>query len=109
MANAALIAFCTFPNAETAREIVREIVELRLAACGNVLPQVHSIYRWQGKVESSDESLAVFKLATDRYAEFETTLRALHPFEVPEIVSFSIEKGLPAYLQWITESCALKT
>jgi periplasmic divalent cation tolerance protein len=104
--NEALVAFCTFPDADTARKIVREIVELHLAACGNVLPQVHSIYWWQGKVESADESLAVFKLSANRYAEFETTLRALHPYEVPEIVSFPIERALPDYLRWVIESCA---
>jgi len=53
-----LIAFCTFPDAEVARKIVREIVDFRLVACGNIIPKIHSIYRWQGKVESSDEALA---------------------------------------------------
>jgi periplasmic divalent cation tolerance protein len=105
MADEALVAFCTFPNAEIARKIAKEIVELRLAACGNILPQVHSIYWWQGKVESGEESLAVFKLSTNRYAEFETTLRALHPYEVPEIISLPIAKGLPDYLRWVMESC----
>ena len=101
-----LIAFCTFPDAETARKVVKEIVDLRLAACGNILPQVHSIYRWQGKVESSDETLAIFKLAGDRYAEFETKLRSLHPYEVPEIIACRIDRGLPEYLRWVADSCA---
>jgi periplasmic divalent cation tolerance protein len=105
MADGALVVFCTFPNAETAREIVKEMVQLRLAACGNILPKVRSIYRWQGRVESADEALAIFKLPANRYAEFETTLRALHPYEVPEIIAFSIERGVPDYLQWIADSC----
>ena len=100
-----LIAFCTFPDAETARKVVKEIVDLRLAACGNIFPQVHSIYRWQGKVESSDETLVIFKLAADRYAEFETKLRSLHPYEVPEIIACKIDHGLPEYLRWVSESC----
>jgi periplasmic divalent cation tolerance protein len=101
-----LIAFCTFPDADVARKIVREIVDLRLAACGNVLPQMRSIYRWQGKVESADEVLAIFKLGAQRYREFETKLRALHPYDVPEIISYKIDNGLPEYLRWVTESCA---
>jgi len=72
-----LIAFCTFPDAEVARKIVREIVDFRLVACGNIIPKIHSIYRWQGKVESADEALAIFKLDAACYAKFETTLRSL--------------------------------
>ncbi len=102
----ALVAFCTFPDAETARKIVREIVDLGLAACGNILPEVHSIYRWKGKVESGDEVLGIFKLDAQRYHEFETKLRALHPYDVPEITSCKIDNGLPEYLRWVTESCA---
>jgi periplasmic divalent cation tolerance protein len=101
-----LIAFCTFPDADVARKIVREIVDLRLAACGNILPQMRSIYRWQGKVESADEVLVIFKLGAQRYREFETKLRALHPYDVPEIIAYKIDNGLPEYLRWVTESCA---
>ena len=107
MADDCVLAFCTFPDAETARRIVRELVDLRLAACGNVLPQIHSIYRWQGKIESTDETLAIFKLPSNRYAEFETKLRSLHPYDVPEIISAGIDRGLPEYLRWILDSCAL--
>lgn|ERR1043166_5654707 len=102
----ALIAFCTFPDADVARNVVKEIVDLRLAACGNVLPQIHSIYRWQGKVESADEILAIFKLDTAGYAEFEAKLRSLHPYDVPEIISCKIDNALPEYLRWIADSCA---
>ena len=106
MAEDVLVAFCTFPNAETARDVARELVERRLVACGNVLPQIHSVYRWQGKVESGDEALAIFKLPAARYAEFEATLRSLHPYEVPEIISCQIENGLPEYLRWVAASCS---
>jgi periplasmic divalent cation tolerance protein len=103
---AALIAFCTFPDADTARKIVEEVVDLRLAACGNILPQIHSIYRWQGKVESADEVLAIFKLDATRYSEFEAKVRSLHPYDVLEIISCKIDNGLPEYLRWVAESCA---
>ncbi|MFN2622566.1 MAG: divalent-cation tolerance protein CutA [Chthoniobacterales bacterium] len=100
-----VLALCTFPDAETARRIAHELVELRLAACGNVLPQVHSIYRWQGKIESADEALGIFKLPADRYPEFETKLRALHPYDVPEIIACQVDNGLPEYLRWVIDSC----
>lgn len=106
MAGEILLALCTFPDAETARRIARELVELKLVACGNVLPQIHSIYRWQGKIESADEALCIFKLPANRYVEFETKLRALHPYEVPEIISCDIDRGLPEYLRWVSESCS---
>jgi len=105
MAEQALIAFCTIPDTETARRIAKEIVDLRLAACANVLPHVHSIYHWQGKTESADEVLTIFKLPASSYAEFEAKLRSLHPYDVPEIIAYKIDNGLPEYLRWVVESC----
>jgi uncharacterized protein involved in tolerance to divalent cations len=60
---------------------------------------------WQGKLESSVEALAIFKLSSERYADFESKLQSLHPYDVPEIVCLEISKGLPDYLRWVTESC----
>ena len=101
MADEIRIVFCTFPEAGIARQIARELVELRLAACASVIPQVHSVYRWQGKVDSGDEALAIFKLSALRYPDFEAKLRALHPYEVPEIIACPIDHGLPEYLDWV--------
>lgn len=104
MGNEILVAFCTFPDAETARRIARELVEGRFVACGNVLTPVHSVYRWQGKVELGDEALALFKLSANRYAEFEAKLRSLHPYDVPEIIACPIDQALPEYLRWVVDS-----
>jgi len=106
MANDFLLAFCTFPSSDVAAKAAKEVVEARLAACANILPQVHSIYRWEGKVESADEALAIFKLNANRYPEFEQKIRSMHPYEVPEIVAFPVSKGLPAYLEWVATSCS---
>lgn len=106
MAGQVLLAFSTFPDAPTARKIVRQIVDLKLAACGNIVSPIESIYRWQGKIESNGEALALFKLSADRYPEFEEKLRSLHPYEVPEIICVKIDNGLPEYLRWVSESCA---
>ena len=101
-----LIAFSTFPDVETARTISNQLVTEKLVACANILPSVESIYRWQGKMESSAEALAFFKLDATRYPEFEEKLRSLHPYDVPEIISCKIDQGLPEYLSWVGESCA---
>ncbi|MFL6515133.1 MAG: divalent-cation tolerance protein CutA [Chthoniobacterales bacterium] len=105
MATHVLVALCTMPDADVAASIATDLVNTGLAACGNILPNVRSIYRWQGKVESADEVLVVFKLAAERYGDFEAKLRALHPYEVPEIIAFHVAEGLPEYLSWVRESC----
>jgi len=106
MAEDILIAFTTFPGVEIAQKAAREIVDLKLAACANILPEVRSTYRWEGKLESSAEVLVLFKLTAARYPEFEKKLRSIHPYEVPEIISCKIDGGLPEYLRWVVESCA---
>src|SRR3984893_4736418 len=106
MGDEVLLALSTFPDLETARRIARQLVTENFAACANIISAIESIYRWQRKVESGDEVLALFKLAASRYSEFETKLRALHPYEVPEIIACKIDHGLPEYLSWVGESCA---
>ena len=101
-----VIAFSTFPDLETARKISRELVESALVACADIIPAVESIYYWKEKVETSAESLAIFKLTAACYAEFESRLRALHPYDVPEVVRLNIAGGSADYLRWIGESCS---
>ncbi len=100
------VALSTFPDAETARRIARELVNEKLAACANILPPIESIYRWKGAVEESAEVLVLFKSTVERFAAFEAKLKQLHPYEVPEIVALPVATGLDAYLQWVGESCA---
>jgi periplasmic divalent cation tolerance protein len=101
-----LLVLSTFPDAGTARRIARQLVEEHCAACANILPPVESIYWWQGKVESANEVLVLFKTAAERYSALEATLRQLHPYEVPEIIALPIGPGLPDYLRWVSENCA---
>jgi periplasmic divalent cation tolerance protein len=101
-----LLVLSTFPDAERARAVANAVVSERLAACANLVPQVESIYRWQGKVETSQEVLVIFKTTHGRYQQLEERLRALHPYEVPEIISVQILGGSFAYLNWVVESCA---
>ena len=101
-----VIAFSTFPDRETAQKIARELVENAIVACTNIVPSVESIYFWKEKVETSAEALAIFKMTAARYSEFESRLRKLHPYDVPEIVGLNVAEGNPDYLRWIGESCS---
>jgi periplasmic divalent cation tolerance protein len=89
------------PDAETGRRIARALVEERLAACVNVLPGVHSIYRWKGAVEEADEVLLVAKTRRTRAAALAARVRALHPYELPEVVALPVTDGSRAYLRWV--------
>jgi periplasmic divalent cation tolerance protein len=100
------IALSTFPDAETAKKIARELVESALVACANIVPSICSIYFWKGTVEESGEVLVIFKMVAARFDEFQTRLRALHPYDVPEIIRLGIAEGSPEYLRWIRESCS---
>jgi periplasmic divalent cation tolerance protein len=109
MADNVLLALSTFPDAETARKLANELVTAKLAACANILPAVQSIYRWQGKIESGNETLVFFKLSADRRSDFQEKLRSLHPYEVPEIIFLPVNDGLPEYLRWVEQSCGAET
>ena len=106
MAEKILLALSTFPDAERARRISKQLVTEKFAACANILPNLESIYRWEGKIETANETLVFFKLSEDRQIAFQEKLRSLHPYEVPEIVCFKIDGGLPDYLRWVGQSCA---
>src|SRR5437867_12107911 len=104
MADQVLLAVSTFPDAETARRVSNQLVTEKFVACANVLPGIESIYRWKGKIETGNETLVFFKLSEDKYPAFEEKLRSLHPYDVPEIISVPVRKGLPAYLNWVNEN-----
>lgn len=97
------IILCTFPDVEQARQIGTALVERQLAACVNVIPAIESIYRWEGKLERSQEVLAVMKTTAARWPELEAALRELHPYAVPEIVALPADQVSAAYLQWVAQ------
>jgi periplasmic divalent cation tolerance protein len=106
MANQILLAISTFPDAETADRIAQILVEEKLAACANLIPGIHSVYRWKEKLETAGEVLVLFKTTRDRQAALQKKLRSLHPYEVPEIIFVPVDGGLPAYLSWVADGCA---
>ena len=99
------ILLSTFPDEETARCIASTLVEERLVACVNLLPGATSIYRWEGKVESAKEVVAIFKTRESAAAAAMARIKELHPYEVPEIVQIVVKDAHPAYLAWVNENC----
>ena len=104
MAEDSRLILSTFPDADTARRIARILVEEKLAACVNLVPQIESIYRWKGAIETASEVLALIKSTIGKYQMLENRIRELHPYEVPEIVCLHIETGSLDYLRWIEQS-----
>ncbi|MCM1511512.1 MAG: divalent-cation tolerance protein CutA [Oxalobacter formigenes] len=98
-----LLVYSTAPDRETAKRIADALVGERLAACVSMLPGVFSIYRWQGQVEEAAEIGLVIKTTKRAFAALSARLKALHPYEVPEVVAVQAADGLPAYLRWVAE------
>jgi periplasmic divalent cation tolerance protein len=100
----ARVVFTTAGSAEEAEKIAHALVERHLAACVNVLPQIRSIYRWQGKVEDAAEILLIIKTTAAKFPAVRDAIRELHSYDVPECIALPITDGAPDYLKWLTES-----
>ena len=98
-----MLATTTAPDLETAERIARRLVEDRLAACVQIVQGVHSVYRWQGRVQEESEVLLLVKTAETQLPRIESLLHQIHPYELPELVSVPIGSGSAAYLRWLAE------
>ena len=87
---------------EGASQIAEDLVENRLAACVNIIPDVTSVYKWKGDLEKSTEQLMLIKTTKERLQEVLDRIKILHPYEVPEIIALPIEGGHPPYLSWLS-------
>lgn len=95
------IVLTTCGSAEEAERIAHALVERQLAACVNIVPQIRSVYRWQGKVESASEWLLVVKTTAGKFAGVRDAIRELHSYELPECIAIEIVDGSPEYLKWM--------
>lgn len=102
--SSARIVITTVVSPEEAARMGHALVEERLAACATLVPSIHSIYRWQGQIESSAESLLILKTSTDRLDALEMRLLELHGYQTPEFLVLPVEAGSRAYLAWLNES-----
>ena len=98
-----IVVLTNCPDDDVAGRIALTLVEQGLAACVNRLAPVASTYRWQGAIERATETPLLIKTTRARYAEVEQAIRALHPYEVPEIVALALDAGFPPYLRWIDD------
>lgn len=100
----AIVVVTTVGTESQAYLIARELVSRRQAACVNILPGIRSIYRWQGKICKDGELLLVVKTLSSEFEAVAATIRELHSYELPEVLSFAAEQGEPAFLDWIRAS-----
>jgi periplasmic divalent cation tolerance protein len=100
----ARIVLTTTANREEAAELGRALVEERLAACATLIPAAHSIYRWQGEVESSTETLLLIKTGAAQIPALEARLRELHSYQTPEFLVLKVDGASQSYLDWLQES-----
>jgi len=96
-----ILVISTLPDPQQAQKLAQLLIEQRLAACVNILPGATSVYRWQGKVESANETIVLIKTTMAGYPALEAAIKAAHPYELPEIVAVPVTAGLPGYLNWV--------
>jgi periplasmic divalent cation tolerance protein len=102
-----VMAYITAPSMEVAESLAESLVSERLAACVNLIPQVNSIYTWQGEVNHDTEILMIAKTTQLVFEEkLIARVETLHPYDVPEIIAVPLVGGSPAYLSWISEMVA---
>jgi periplasmic divalent cation tolerance protein len=102
-----LVVLCACPDEPSAQRISQALVSERLAACVNRVSGVRSVYRWEGALQDEPEVLLIVKTSSARYQALEMRLKALHPYEVPEIIALPLSGGAPSYLAWLTAETAL--
>lgn len=103
---AAIFVLTNLPDSDAAFNLAEALVSMRLAACVNVLSPATSFYRWEGRLERATEYPLLVKSSADRYEALERAIRERHPYTLPEIVCWRIERGLSEYLRWIEREVA---
>ncbi len=95
------IVLTTIDSADSARQLAQTLITERLAACVNIIPEVLSVYKWEGKLEEASEFLLLIKTSAESLPALTDRIREVHPYDLPEIVAFSVEEGLQDYLNWV--------
>ncbi len=98
------LVLTTCSSLEEARSIAQTLVERQLAACVNIVPQIESVYRWHGDLETATEWLLLIKTTAEVFDRLRETLSELHSYELPECIAIAVEDGSAAYLEWIGQS-----
>ncbi len=96
-----VVVMTNVPNLTVAKTVARYLVGQRMAACVNIQPGVKSYYHWEGVIRQANEVTLMVKTTRERFSEVESAIKALSPYELPEIVALPVTQGLPAYLEWV--------
>src|SRR4051812_13004224 len=96
-----LLVLTNLPDRAVAERLAELLIEKHLAACVNILAPCRSVYRWKDAVQHDEEHPMLIKTTAERYPALEQALREGHPYELPEIIAVPVERGLPAYLEWV--------
>ena len=99
-----IVVFLTASSVEEATRLADLLIGAHLAACVQILPEMESVYRWQGKIERQSEILLIAKTIAAKFADLEREVRALHSYETPEIVALPLVAGSTPYLEWLANS-----
>ena len=99
-----ILVLSTFPASIPVKDIAEILVNEKLAACINIIPEVQSVFRWKDKVDNAPENILIIKTTLNLYDILERRIKELHPYELPEIIAVPIEKGLTEYLDWVSEN-----
>ena len=108
-ADEAIVVLMTAANGEEAARLADLLIGAHLAACVQILPEIESVYRWQGKVERQAETLLLAKTVRSKFEELEREVRALHSYDTPEIIALPIVTGSAPYLAWLSENVKIPT
>jgi periplasmic divalent cation tolerance protein len=100
----ALVVLTTTETPQQAAQLAHLLVAAELAACAQILPPMTSIYRWQGNVEETTETLLLLKTTRAIYPALETAIKAHHSYQTPEIIALPVETGAADYLNWLADS-----
>ena len=100
----AIVVFMTAANGEEATRLADMLVGAHLAACVQILPEIESVYRWEGKIERASEILMLAKTTKERFVDLEREVRALHSYDTPEIIAIPVVAGSESYLEWLTKA-----
>ncbi|WP_199610904.1 divalent-cation tolerance protein CutA [Flocculibacter collagenilyticus] len=107
--NTYAIVLCTCGSEHAANTLAQQLVELNLAACVNILPNIRSVYKWQGKVEIAQETQLIIKTLVSKFHLLESAIKQHHDYDVPEIIMLPVEGGSDDYLSWINQSLDTNT
>lgn len=108
MTDQVIVAFSTCPDEASARTLAETLVTERLATCVNRVAGVTSTYFWDGRLQEDAEILLIIKTTAARQAELAARLKALHPYELPELVVLPVAGGNEQYLQWVRSGVGTK-